>query len=46
LNQGIDKAAFAAAAISAINNDYIFTDKTSEIIAHTKMLGGGEETMT
>jgi azurin len=44
LNQGVDKAEFAAAAIGAIDNDYIPEDKTSEIIAHTKTLGGGEET--
>lgn len=44
LNKGVDKAAFAAAAIGAIDNDYIPEDKTSDIIAYTKTLGGGEST--
>lgn len=44
LKQGTDKAAFAGAAVTAIDNDYIPEDKKDEVIAYTKTLGGGEET--
>lgn len=43
LKQGVDEKAFAEAAIQAPANDYIPPAKTDEVIAHTKMLGGGEE---
>ncbi len=42
LNQGVDLAAFAAAAIDAKDNDYIPKGKEGEVIAHTKTIGGGE----
>ena len=41
---GTDKDAFVAAAMTAKDNDYIPTEFESSIIAHTKLLGGGEET--
>lgn len=44
LNQGVDMAAFAAAAVNAKDNDYIPADKTNEVIAHTPTIGGGETT--
>ena len=43
LNSGVDKADFAAAAISAKDNDYIPADRAGDIIAHTQTIGGGEE---
>ena len=43
LKQGTDKAAFAAEAISAVDNDYI-PEGTDAVIVHTKVLGGGEST--
>lgn len=42
LKEGVDKDAFAAAAINAADDDYIPADKTEEIVAYTKTLGGGE----
>lgn len=44
LNQGVDMAAFAAAAVNAKDNDYIPADKANEVIAHTSTIGGGETT--
>jgi len=44
LQSGVDVAEFAAAAVSAADNDYIPADKSADIITHTKTLGGGEET--
>lgn len=41
---GTDKEAFVAAAMNAKDNDYIPADFESSIIAHTKLIGGGEET--
>ncbi len=41
---GTDKEAFAAAAMEAKDNDYIPVDFEDQIIAHTAMVGGGEET--
>ena len=41
---GTDKEAFVAAAMNAKENDYIPADFESSIIAHTKLVGGGEET--
>ncbi|MFP4167145.1 MAG: plastocyanin/azurin family copper-binding protein [Opitutales bacterium] len=43
LESDADPLEFANAASTEAANDYIPQDKTSEIIAHTKMLGGGEE---
>lgn len=42
LKKGVDKDTFAGAAIAAADNDYIPADRMDDIIAHTKMLGGGE----
>jgi len=42
LGSGVDVATFASAAVKAKDNDYI--PEGFEIIAHTKMLGGGEST--
>jgi azurin len=44
LKQGIDIDAFAAKAISAKETDYIPADEEKNIVAHTKLLGGGEST--
>jgi len=43
LKQGTDEKAFVEAAIQAPANDYIPPAQTDAVIAHTKMLGGGEE---
>jgi azurin len=43
LQQGTDEKAFVEAAIQAPTNDYIPPAQTDAVIAHTKMLGGGEE---
>jgi azurin len=42
LGNGVDMAAFASKAVKAKENDYI--PEGFEIIAHTKMIGGGEST--
>lgn len=42
LNQGVDMQAFDDKAAKAQANDYIPQDAASDIIAHTKLLGGGE----
>ncbi|MAP81501.1 MAG: azurin [Aequorivita sp.] len=42
LTQDADIAAVGQAAALAKEDDYIPTDMTDQIIAHTKMLGGGE----
>lgn len=44
LKQGTDIMAFGEKAASAMENDYIPAD-ASEVIVHSKMLGGGEETV-
>lgn len=41
LTQGTDLAAFATEAMAAAENEYIPTDDSS-VIAHTKLIGGGE----
>jgi azurin len=41
---GTDKQAFADAALNAKDNDYIPSGFEENIIAHTAMVGGGEET--
>lgn len=43
LQEGTDEAAFAAKAITAKDTDYIPASEKASIIAHTKLLGGGEE---
>jgi azurin len=43
LKQGTDEKAFVEAAIQAPANDYIPPTMTDAVVAHTKMLGGGEE---
>ena len=42
LKPGADMQAFAQDAIQAKENDYIPQERKDDIIAHTKMLGGGE----
>lgn len=42
LEQGVDMANFAQEAMKAKDNDYIPPGLTGDIIAHTKLLGGGE----
>ncbi len=41
LTQGTDMATFATAAMTATDNNYVPTDEAG-VIAHTKILGGGE----
>ena len=43
LNKGANEQGFAEAAMNSAATDYIPATKKNEIIAHTKMLGGGEE---
>lgn len=43
LKQGTDLAQFAQKAMAAKSNDYI-PENTDKVIAHTEMIGGGEET--
>ena len=42
LMRGADMGAFARQAMKAKDNDYIPADREGDVIAHTKMLGGGE----
>lgn len=42
LQAGVDMADFATAAMTAVDNDYIPADRSSDIIAYTKTIGGGE----
>lgn len=42
LQKSADPAAFANAATGASDNDYIPSDMSDQIIAHTAMAGGGE----
>ncbi len=42
LQAGIDPAFFAQAAAKATDNDFIPKSEEKNIVAHTKMLGGGE----
>ena len=44
LNQGVDPETFAAKAASQRDNDYI-PEGTDEVLANTKMIGGGETTV-
>ena len=43
LQEGTDEAAFALKASTAKDTDYIPASEKASIIAHTKLLGGGEE---
>jgi len=42
LKEGVDLAAFGQKSATAMDTDYIPASETGNIIAHTKMLGGGE----
>ena len=44
LVQGTDKADFASQSMTAKDTDYIAPSELSKVIAHTKIIGGGEET--
>ena len=44
LKNGVKSSAFAVKAASSKDNDYI-PEGTSDVIAHTKMIGGGESAM-
>ena len=44
LKNGVKPSAFAVKAAAARDNDYI-PEETTEVIAHTKMIGGGETTV-
>lgn len=44
LTQGTDINEFGMAAVEADDNDHIPADMEDNVIAHTKMLGGGEST--
>ena len=43
LGQGVDVSAFASLALGAVDNGYIPAE-TADVIAYTKVIGGGEET--
>src|SRR5690606_26967791 len=43
LKKGVDRADFAMAAMNAKDNGYIPADRKGDVIASTKMIGGGEE---
>lgn len=42
LKQGVDAQAFAEVAAKATTSGYIPADRQSDVLAHTKLLGGGE----
>lgn len=42
LKQGTDPNAFAQKAMTAKDNDYIPKSESASVIAHTKLIGGGE----
>ncbi len=44
LAAGVDLDAFAQDALNAKDSEYIPTQRANEIIAHTKLIGGGETT--
>ncbi len=44
LKAGTDIAAFAAKAVEAKANDYFPESEAANVIAHTKLIGGGEST--
>lgn len=43
LKAGSDVAAYAAKAVSAKDNDYIPASEDALVVAHTKLIGGGEK---
>lgn len=43
LNPGVDVATFGAEAVGAADNEYIPKTSLSSVVAHTKLLGPGEE---
>ena len=43
LQEGTDEAAFATKAMNAKDTDYIPASEKASIVAHTKLLGGGEQ---
>jgi len=43
LKKDVDMTSFATAAIQAADNGYIPADRADEIIAHTSLIGGGEQ---
>jgi azurin len=44
LKPGVDVQAFATKAINAKPTDYVPADEAANVIAHTKVVGGGEST--
>ncbi len=44
LNKGVNLAAFAGKAATARDTEYIPAGSESDVIAHTKMIGGGQTT--
>lgn len=42
LKQGVDPKAFGIAAVNAKDTNYVPADKEGDVIAHTKVVGGGE----
>ncbi len=44
LASGVDLAEFAQAALKAKDSEYIPADLSDDILAHTKLIGGGETT--
>lgn len=43
LKKGVSMASFGKEAANAVSNEYI-PENTQDVIAHTKLIGGGEET--
>lgn len=43
LKSGVDKAAFSEAAMSAKETNYVAPEQEKDVIAYTKVIGGGEE---
>ncbi len=43
LKPGSDVAAYAAKAVSAKDSDYIPASESASVVAHTKLIGGGEK---
>ncbi len=43
LKPGSDVAAYAAKAVSAKDNEYIPESENAQVVAHTKLIGGGEQ---
>ena len=43
LRAGADAAAYANAAVGAAATDYVPAARAADVVAHTKMLGGGQK---